>query len=139
MESLLTHSMPGVPENLQNSETLPSTALAPEVVSLLRQQLQSHLQYGYPPITLMADTLGMSVRSFQRLLEKNDLTYTLLVDQVRYEVAVRSLQNPTLNITEIAMNLGFSDSASFCHAFRRWNGLSPRQFRQRYARSRVEF
>lgn len=123
----------------QKWKLLQPVALAPDSVSLLRQQLQSLLKYGYPHITLLAEIVGMSLRSFQRLLEKNHLTYTLLVNQVRYEMAVCLLQDPTPKVTEIAMDLGYSDSASFCRAFKRWTGLSPRQFRQRYSKSSVGF
>ena len=71
----------------------------------------------------------MSLRSFQRQLAKDHLSYSLLLDQIRFETAVRLLQDPTLKLIEISLELGYNDPANFTRAFKRWTGMSPRQFR----------
>ena len=35
-----------------------------------------------------------------------------------------------MSIEEISERVGFSDSANFRHAFRKWSGNSPRQYRK---------
>jgi AraC-like DNA-binding protein len=34
-----------------------------------------------------------------------------------------------LSITEVAYDIGFSEAASFSKAFRKWAGVSPREYR----------
>lgn len=71
----------------------------------------------------------MSFRSFQRQLAKEHLSYSLLIDQVRFETAVGLLQDLSLKLIEIALELGYNDAANFTRAFKRWTGISPSQFR----------
>lgn len=71
----------------------------------------------------------MSLRSFQRQLAKEQLSYSLLIDQIRFETAIRLLQDPSLKLIEIALELGYNDAANFTRAFKRWTGISPSQFR----------
>ncbi|MEJ5202979.1 MAG: helix-turn-helix transcriptional regulator, partial [Anaerolineales bacterium] len=56
------------------------------------------------------------------------LTY---LRRYRIKQACDLLQTTDLTITQIALNVGFSDSAHFTHTFIREMGLSPRAFRQR--------
>ena len=39
------------------------------------------------------------------------------------------LQDAGIKITEIALDVGYSDAAHFNRAFRRWAGITPREFR----------
>jgi AraC-like DNA-binding protein len=45
-------------------------------------------------------------------------------------MAVRYLRETRLSVEDIAGLLGFSDAANFRHAFRRWTGKTPNDFRQ---------
>jgi len=38
---------------------------------------------------------------------------------------------------DIALALGFSDSANFRHAFRKWSGSSPSGYRRKFRRVRI--
>ena len=95
----------------------------------LRHKLQSLLQEGVFSINSAAQVAGISRRSLQRQLAKDNLSYSLLVEQVRFETAVNLLQNSPLSLIEISLELGYRDAANFSRAFKRWAGLSPRQFR----------
>lgn len=110
-------------------ETLQSMAPASDFAGSLRRLLQSLLHDGYPDVTLVASVAGMSVRSFQRRLTETNLNYSLLIEQVRFDEAVRLLQEPTLKIIDIAFELCYTDAANFSRAFKRWTGVSPREFR----------
>ena len=59
--------------------------------------------------------------------------YQVVVDQTRAYLARLKLRKTDQSVTEIGHSLGFSDSANFNRAFRRWTGQSPRQFRLRAA------
>ncbi|SUP12695.1 DNA gyrase inhibitor [Tsukamurella pulmonis] len=49
---------------------------------------------------------------------------------VRQERATARLLDPGISVGEIAAELGYSEVASFSHAFTRWVGCSPTQFRR---------
>jgi AraC-like DNA-binding protein len=46
------------------------------------------------------------------------------------EMALQYLQELNGNILDTAFLLGFSDQSSFSHAFKRWTGKPPGEFRQ---------
>ncbi|NJL48717.1 MAG: AraC family transcriptional regulator [Leptolyngbyaceae cyanobacterium SM2_5_2] len=95
----------------------------------LQQLIQSLLPYGCPGIGLVAAASGLSVRSLQRHLAEAGLTYSKLIDQVRFNRAVALLQQSDVKLLEIAMELGYTDPANFARAFKRWTGSSPREYR----------
>jgi AraC-like DNA-binding protein len=44
-------------------------------------------------------------------------------------IAKRYLDDETLAVSEIAWLLGYREVSSLTHAFKRWTGTTPRQFR----------
>jgi AraC-like DNA-binding protein len=83
----------------------------------------------------LASATGTSVRTLQRRLKDAGVNYSDLQDDVRRTLALNLLENETLALAEIAFSLGYSDVSAFNHAFRRWVGHSPGQYRgQRAAR-----
>ncbi len=109
--------------------TLLSTAPAPNFVDSLQQLILILLKDNYPSISLVAEVSGMSVRSFQRRLAESNLSYSKLVEKVRIDEAMRLLHDPSIKLTEIAFELGYQSPENFTRAFRRWAGVSPREFR----------
>ena len=86
---------------------------------------------GYPTIDRIAQQCGMPVRTMQRRLHTAGLTYSKLVDEVRYNAACRALDQTSKKITEIAKELGFTDVSNFSRAFHRWSGTSPTEYRSK--------
>jgi AraC-like DNA-binding protein len=39
------------------------------------------------------------------------------------------MDDPEMSLTEIALNLGYSELSAFSRAFRNWTGMSPQSFR----------
>jgi len=87
------------------------------------------IPYGRPPADDVARAVGMSRRTFTRRLEALGTPYLALVEQARKELAVRYLRDDDMRISQIAYMLGFSELSSFNHAFRRWFGATPTEFR----------
>jgi len=77
----------------------------------------------------LASATGTSVRTLQRRLGHAGVNYSDLQDDVRRTLALNLLENETLALAEIAFSLGYSDVSAFNHAFRRWVGHSPGQYR----------
>lgn len=78
----------------------------------------------------LAEDLGWSVRTLQRRLRARGLSYSALLGQVRKAMALNLLKNPRLAIAQIAYCLGYSDVSTFNHAFMRWVGQTPRDYRK---------
>jgi AraC-like DNA-binding protein len=50
-----------------------------------------------------------------------------VLDNLRFDLAKRYLQERDLPISEIAWLLGYRETSAFNHAFKRWTGKSPTQ------------
>ena len=70
------------------------------------------------------------MRTLQRRLQNAGVNYSDLQDDVRKTLALNLLQNETLALGEIAFSLGYSEVSGFNHAFRRWVGQSPGDYRR---------
>ena len=81
-------------------------------------------------IRAVAQRLNLSARTLQRRLGEDGLTFRAILDRAQNEIAKEFLRVTTLSITEISDRMGYADRASFDVAFARWNGCSPRRFRQ---------
>ena len=83
-----------------------------------------------PVLEEIAGKMGLSSWSLQRRLREEGISFSALVDKVRCEMATHYLQQRQLPISEMALLLGYSEVSAFSRAFRRWFGISPRQWRQ---------
>ncbi len=114
----------------QNEERLRDTAPATNFPDALRQVARTLMKEGtLPRVEAMAEITGLSVRSLQRRLAKHGVTHNQIVDQARYRTATRLLEDSEIRITDIGMELGYADSAHFSRAFKRWSGVTPREYR----------
>lgn len=86
-----------------------------------------------PNLEQVADELAVSPRTLRRRLAAEGTNFQKLLDQVRLDMAREYLAISTLTVGTIAELLGFSHQANFGHAFKRWCGLSPRQYREKWA------
>ena len=73
--------------------------------------------------------LGLSRRSLRRRLAEEGTGFRALLDEVRFGLVAGYLENTPLSLDEIAARTGFSDAANLSHAFRRWTGQAPGQWR----------
>ena len=103
-----------------------------EIVRTLKLMLPSYLDEGAPTIREIAEMAGISVRSFQRKLSSMGLSYSGLVDLVRFESAAKRLRDTDAKIIDVAFSCGYADPAHFTRAFRRIAGTTPREFRDQW-------
>ena len=80
--------------------------------------------------TKVAKALGLSERTFARRLASEGLRFGTILDELRRDLAIRYLEEPGLQISQIAWLLGFHQPSAFSHAARRWTGKSPSQYRR---------
>jgi AraC-like DNA-binding protein len=114
----------------QNRDRLHQSAPAQSLPNSLQQALIPLLRSGYPDIRFTAMNIGWSVRTLQRRLQAEGITYSRLVEKTRFERAMDWLTDSSLSLIDISMELGYSDAAHFSRAFKRWAGISPQAFRR---------
>ncbi len=86
----------------------------------------------FPDQTHMARQLNLSPRTLRRQLENEGTQYRQVVDEVRFELAKKYLHIPHLGVGQIADLLSYDDPANFRRAFKRWSGISPQAWRDRF-------
>jgi len=78
----------------------------------------------------MARSLSMSHQNLWRKLNKEGTSYQRIKDQLRHDMAIHFLSRTELNITEVAVNVGYADERHFYRMFKKWTGMSPGKYRQ---------
>ena len=59
--------------------------------------------------------------------------YSKFVDQHRFKSAIPLLKDDSNKLVDVVYDLGYSDPAHFYRAFKRWAGVSPREYRRQLA------
>jgi AraC-like DNA-binding protein len=88
------------------------------------------LHTGTASIDRIALKLGFSRQTLFRKLKAEGVTFELILDELRHNLAVHYLSGGRVSVGETAYLVGFSDPAAFSRAFRRWTGMSPAEVRK---------
>ena len=105
------------------------SAMAPAIIRRVREELQ-HLEDFTPSLADVADRLHLSERTLRRRLRELDTSYRQVLDDVRFARAAEKLCQCDTTNDALAELLGYTDTANFRRAFKRWAGRSPQAFRQ---------
>jgi len=103
---------------------VPGTDLAARITRVITMQPSIH-----NTIDIIARRLNMSVRTLQRRLNDDGLTFRGVLTSAQSDIAKSYLRETSLSIAQIAAQLGYADRTSFDLAFSNWTGSSPRKFR----------
>jgi AraC-like DNA-binding protein len=79
-------------------------------------------------IDTIAAERHIDARTLRRHLAKEGTSYRALLDEVRDTLAVAMLTTAGLTVAEVATRLGYSEPASFTHAFTRWHDVPPSRY-----------
>lgn len=96
------------------------------------EQVLARLGTQPPSMEEVARELGVSARSLRRRLLAQGLSFTDLVTRSRTSTAKRMLERPGASIQDTAYAMGFSSAASFHRAFKRWTGVTPKQYQESF-------
>jgi AraC-like DNA-binding protein len=109
-------------------ELLDEMELRVGVAGKVRQVLMTNLMR---PMRFeeVARRLKMSARTLRRELHSENAPFRKLLDELHRSIAIKYLRDTALTVEDIASLMGFSEAASFRHAFRRWTKMMPHQFR----------
>ncbi|MEQ8559158.1 MAG: AraC family transcriptional regulator [Henriciella sp.] len=103
-----------------------SDSLEGNIVYHIRQ----FLPRGMATLENVAAAMGLQSRTMQRRLRQTGMSFTDLLDRVRYETATHHLTETTMSISEIAYLLGYCDTSAFIKSFKKQAGKTPSRFRE---------
>ncbi len=101
-----------------------------EFINDVRDRIESGLSDGCR-IDDVAVALGISVRALQKRLTSAGTSYRDVVQQARRRVALERIRVADGRLTNLAADLGYSETSAFVRAFRRWTGTSPLRYARR--------
>ncbi|GAA3951052.1 GlxA family transcriptional regulator [Allohahella marinimesophila] len=106
-----------------------------EPVSVAQAYIQSH--YAEPIlVTSLAALVNLSERTFKRRFKQaTGLPPRSYLQKVRIDSARRLLERSRENVDQIALSVGYSESASFNRLFKREVGMSPGHYRSKFSRT----
>lgn len=82
-----------------------------------------------PTIEDLSKELGVNIRTIQRNLAVEKITFHQLVKNLREDLADDMLLTTDLTIDEISERLGYAEASAFSRAFKRCKGVPPAKYR----------
>jgi AraC-like DNA-binding protein len=101
-----------------------------DIVKCVEHLIRLALLEGRPRVDWVARKMDLSGRSLQRHLSTHDTTFEAVMDRVLTQHATTRLEQGEIQITQLAVQLGYADPSHFVRAFRRWTGQTPSEFRR---------
>jgi AraC-like DNA-binding protein len=97
-----------------------------DVEQLIRLLLPS----GRATVEVCAGSMGMTVRTLQRVLDAEHESFSKLLSRTRSQLAVQYLANLRMRVTDVADLLGYNSIGAFSRWFASSFGQSPREWRK---------
>jgi AraC-like DNA-binding protein len=110
---------------------LPEINPEAEISARVSEVLGKSLAGGQRSIGVVSKQIGVSPRTLQRKLNEEGTSYHKLVEDVQRALSERYLKSSELTICEISYLVGFSQQSAFQRAFKRWKGITPKEFQRR--------
>lgn len=83
----------------------------------------------------LAEQANINARSFLRRFKKATSNTPLeYIQRVRVEAAKRKLESTTQTIMEVMFGIGYNDEKAFRSTFKKYSGLSPKEYQLKYNR-----
>ena len=82
-------------------------------------------------LSQVSEKMHMTPRTLHRRLLKEQIQFHCIQDSVRHALAKQQLGIELQSVKAIAFSLGYADVANFRRAFKRWEGVSPIEYRHK--------
>jgi len=83
-----------------------------------------------PNLEDIAEQFHTTSRTIRRKLKAEGYSFQAILTEELSRKAIHYLETTNLTVEQISLRLGYSESASFIHAFKRWTGKAPKAYRQ---------
>jgi AraC-like DNA-binding protein len=94
-----------------------------------RNMLEAAMNTERLTLDAVAEKLNLEARTLQNYLKRENTGFRRICMELRKAKAIRLLRDPSIAIVEIAFVLGFSEQSAFNHAFKKWTGDTPIEYR----------
>ncbi|GEM68826.1 hypothetical protein SMI01S_24320 [Sphingobacterium mizutaii NBRC 14946 = DSM 11724] len=81
-------------------------------------------------IESVSGNFNISVRTLQRQLKQEGVSYLQIVEEVRKSLAINYITNSASSVKEISSILGYAESSAFVRAFKKWTGKTATEYRK---------
>lgn len=99
---------------------------------------QNYIELNYDQklnVESLSEQVHLNARSFLRRFKKATFNTPLeYIQRVRVEAAKKKLESTTETILEIMFSVGYNDEKSFRNIFKKYSGLSPKEYQMKYNR-----
>lgn len=100
-----------------------------DIVNQVKAAIIDGLANGEVTEKSVAESLFMSPRNLHRKLQKENMSFKVLLTEVRKDLAMQYIKDRSKTLTEISFLLGFSEVSSFSRAYKGWTGRPPSEAR----------
>jgi AraC-like DNA-binding protein len=101
-----------------------------DVVQQVKEQIHFFMPQNAATLPKVAQAMCMTERSLQRRLSASGVEFSELLNSVRRDMAVRSLANRNIPISQITGQLGYSDASTFGRWFKSQFRVTPAHWRE---------
>jgi AraC-like DNA-binding protein len=84
----------------------------------------------FPTLDQLASRINMPERTIRRKLTMEGTSYKEILSDIRKQMALEMIAAGDLSMEKVAEKLGYSEVASFYHAFKTWTGATPANYRK---------
>lgn len=100
----------------------------------VRKAIYLLLPMGRASIEQVAQSQGVNLRTLQRRLDDESVTFSELINEVRRDLVRRYMENPRYSLGRIAELLGYSMPSSFTRWFTSQFGMAPAAWRKKHSK-----
>lgn len=108
-----------------------------DFVEAVQRQVLLQLKTGTPTVGSVAEALQLSTRTLRRRLADQGLKLQDVKNDARAQRANFYLKQTQMPLSEVALEVGFSEMSAFNRAFRLWTGETPQECREQKIRGQV--
>lgn len=101
-----------------------------DLVAKVARKIQTLLPSRRCNLEQVAYSLGLHPRTLQRRLSEDGVDFEEHLERIRRRQATYMLRHTTLGVAQIAGELGYRRTTSFCRAHQRWFDMTPLEHRR---------
>ncbi len=106
------------------------------------KKVQTYIEKNYEEkiaIKQLTEEFALSRRNLERRFKKaTDNTVLEYIQRVKVEAAKKDLETSRKNVNEVMYDVGYKDPKSFRNLFRKYTGITPVAYRDKYNKNAVE-
>lgn len=134
--SALTYrSLHTQPELLNLHEQIANQQLAnlelQDLIAKVQGKIAGLLESGEANVETVAEQLDMNPRNLRGQLTDAGTSFSQVLNDYRHHLAKKLLAKTNESIAEIVYLTGFSEPSTFYRAFKRWEGITPVEYRKK--------